>query len=464
MFDDAKADLIDALSDDNVALPLDDALGAIDGANLLAEQAIDEHATVETRDGQDWVVAVGDREYPLPDDVGGEDAATAATDGGAAAADAADDAQDLQTPRPPSAPAQQAVGAAGDTDTPAVETHELPTGLRVDVDPDALLVGEPTGDEIKGMPVLENHHPEVPETHVDYTPVDVPGTQSTDVSRDTEDLFYRAMALDKPVIFEGEHGTGKNQAVDSFASVVNLPVYRQEFGADITVMDMVGEKDLDGRGGTYYILGKAAKAALFGGIYLADEIAMAEGSVTSYLHPLFEDPHKRELELRGTGITLKPLPAGEEWDPAEHLGRYIHPSFRAVGTTNPLGYADVSEMNDALRSRCTVIPHPHLAESEGDTDGIRAECELLAEETGCDPDDDVVETLVRTAAVLREARREADAIQTAVGHRELRDAIDLAGPDQQFMSLKEAALVELPTQAQLKSDQQYIRDAIEDEM
>ncbi len=331
-------------------------------------------------------------------------------------------------------------------------------GLRVDVNPERLLAGTPTGETHAGLRELTDGHPAMPEIDVPYFPASLDG-----VPRDTEETFYRALSLDKPVILEGEAGTGKNHLVRSAAATVNLPVYRQEFGADTSVLDVVGEKDLDGQGGTYYILGQAAKAAIFGGIYVADELNMATGSVTAYLHPLYEDRGKRELHLRGVGRTLRDLPAEESWESETHLGRYIHPDFHATATINPLHYADTAELNDALRSRCVVIEHPYLAASETDTAGIATEVELLKTETGA-TDEDRLTDLVRFAAVLREARREANAITTPIGHRELRDTVEMAGPDEAFMTYDEAARVKFVGQAAMKSDKQFIRDAIVDEL
>lgn len=342
-------------------------------------------------------------------------------------------------------------------DSPVDQFHDL-HGLRVDVDPDRLLVGEPTGETRRRLPVLEPGHPAIPRTSVPYFP-----TTPAGATEDTEALFYRALALEKPVILEGEAGTGKNHLIRTVADSVNLPVYRQEFGADTSLFDVVGEKDLDGRGGTYYILGEAAKAAVFGGIYVADELNMATGSVTAYLHPLFEDRGKRELHLRGVGRTLRDLPPETAWDPENHLGRYIHPHFYATATINPLDYADTKELNDALRSRCIVIEHPYLASSEDDEDGILTEVELLKAETGA-TDDDRLTDLVRLAAVLREARREANAITTPIGHRELRDTVEMAGPEEEFMSYASAARVKFVGQAATKSDKQFVRDAIADEL
>lgn len=467
MFDEARQQLTDALATNNAALPLADAEAAIDGGSLMVEQVIKQYTQTEEQGDTTYVTAMLDEDgqveasFPI-EDAGSEDQQTdedtddqqeEQADAEAAEADA-EPTEDAVDPSDDDIAARAARGAEGDED--AADTYEV-NGLRIDVDPTRLLAGTPTGDDIYGAPKLHNDHPKVPETTVPYHPVTPDG-----ITRDTEALFFRSLARELPIILEGEAGTGKNQLVRSAGTRLNLPTYRQEFGVDTTVFDMVGEKDLHPDGGTYYILGKAAKAAMFGGVYVADEIAMATGSVTSYLHPLFEDRGSRELELRGTGRTLRDLPEGVDWDPSEHLGRYIHPNFYAVGTTNPLGYADVQEMNDALRSRCMVIEHPYLAEHEDDTGGIEDEAQLLADETDCDPDD--VFQLVRCAAVIRESREEQNTPQTPLGHRELRDTVELAGPSEDFMSYAEAARIKMVGQAQLPKDKDFIRDTIEDEL
>lgn len=447
MFDTARDELGDALAKNGEALTVEEATEAISFSGLAAEQALDQHATFAEEDGQKYVVASTDtREFGLPSD-GSED--TAEDDDTAAQSDTTTDTtQDTTTARETAETTD--VDLTGDEK----DYYNL-NGIRIDVNPAQALAGTPTGRDIHGAPVLTNSHPEVPETDIPYYPVDLG-------ERDTEDIFYRLVGCHKPIILEGEAGTGKNQLVASAASKLNLPMYRQEFGADTSVMDVVNDRDLDGDGGTYNILGKAAKTAVFGGVYVADEINMATGSVTSYLHPLFEDRGGRELELRGTGRTLHDLPKGVEWDPEKHLGRYIHPHAYFVGTCNPLHYADTVEMNDALRSRCTVIQHPYLATHEDDTKGIETEARLVADETGANPDD--VESVVRMAAVLREARRESNALQTPIGHREIRDTVELAGPAEEFMTYKAAADVKMVGQASLKQDKQYIRDTIAEEL
>lgn len=461
MFDEAKADLKEALTQKGTALTESEAIAAVGGGKLMAEQVLNQHAVTEEVDGTEYVVGItgeSDR-YETPQSNGqpvqeaeNENETEESTE------ESDDDSTSTET---------VSLTSTGD----AQEFFEV-NGITIDVDPEQALAGQRTDDRIYGAPKLTNHHPAVPDTQVPYYPADLPGGE-----RDTEDAFFRDIALGIPVILEGDHGSGKNQLVRSVASRLNLPMERQEFGADTSVMDVVGEKDLDGEDGTYYILGKAAKIAMFGGIYVADEINMAGGSVTSYLHPLFEDHGSRELELRGTGRTLRDLPDGVEWDPEKHVGKYIHPDAYFVGTCNPLDYADTNPMNDALRSRCHVIEHPHLAEDEDDDEGVEQEAKLVVDEVKADDrlmeladdfnDDGLVsrvKPLVRLAAVLREARREGNAIQTPIGHREIRDTVKLAGPSEEFQSFESAAKSKFVGQAALKQDKQYIEDTIEEEL
>ncbi|AOW80849.1 AAA domain (dynein-related subfamily) [Halodesulfurarchaeum formicicum] len=332
----------------------------------------------------------------------------------------------------------------GETD--AGEYHDL-AGIRVTLDPTGNLVGPPTGDSYHGLPVREPGPAQVPDVRTAYHPA------SMTAGRDSEQIIARALGeMDKPVLLEGEAGTGKNTAVLTLAGRTNRPVTRMNFGADTTIFDLVGEKDLVG-GETVYVLGELAKAALFGWVFVGDEINMAEGDITSHLHAICEEVGRRRLTLRGTGRTLTDLPPGVEWDPEKHLGRYIHPAFRFVGTANPLSYAGTSEMNDAFRSRFVVLPIEYLPPEE--------EAELLVEETGVDPER--ASDLTTMAERLREAHRR-DELETPISHRELLKVVELAGPEEQFMSIGEAARLVLVGHATLKLDKATIRDTITAEL
>ncbi len=330
--------------------------------------------------------------------------------------------------------------------TEGEDYHDL-AGLRVTVDPATYRVGRPKAESVHGLTVLEPSTPPIPDVRTSYYP------SRMSESRDSAEVIARALGhLDKPVLLEGEAGTGKNTAILTLARRTNRPVTRMNFGADTTVFDLVGEKDIVG-GDTVYILGELAKAAVFGWIFVADEVNMAEGDITSHLHAICEESGRRRLNLRGTGRTLTDIPAEQDWDPETHLGRYIHPEFRFVGTANPLTYAGTSDMNDAFRSRFVVLPVEYLPPEE--------EADLLVEETGVDPE--LAERLTRVAEQLREAHRR-DELETPISHRELLKTVEMAGPDETFMPLAEAARLVMVGHADLKLDKATIRDTITAEL
>lgn len=368
-------------------------------------------------------------------------------------AEAADVAgKDLQTAgdgsRPSGVPAATATDASahGRRLVEGEDYHDL-AGMRVTVEPEANRVGRPTGETVHGLSVLEASSPPVPDVQTPYYPA-----RMSD-SRNSEEVIARALGrMDKPVLLEGEAGTGKNTAILTLAGRTNRPVTRMNFGADTTVFDLVGEKDIVG-GDTVYILGELARAAVFGWIFVADEVNMAEGDITSHLHAICEESGRRRLNLRGTGRTLTDLPADVEWDPEAHLGRYIHPEFRFVGTANPLTYAGTSDMNDAFRSRFVTLPVEYLPPG--------AEASLLVEETGVD--EAIAEQLTRVAEQLREADRR-DELETPISHRELLKTVEMAGPDEEFMPVAEAARLVMVGHADLKLDKATIRDTITAEL
>jgi nitric oxide reductase NorQ protein len=320
-------------------------------------------------------------------------------------------------------------------------------GLRVTIDPTEHLAGRPTDRTFEGIPIREPGPKQVPSVRTPFRSAEMAA------ERETRAVLARALEeLDKPVLLEGEAGTGKNTAILTLADRTNHPVTRMNFGADTTIFDLVGEKDLVG-GDTVYVPGELAKAALFGWIFVADEINMAEGDVTSQLHAICEDVGRRRLNLRGTGRTLTDLPPDVEWDPDRHLGRYIHPAFRFVATANPLSYAGTKELNDAFRSRFVVLPVEYLPPE--------AEARLLEQETGVDQE--TAERLASVAERLREAHRR-DELETPISHRELLKVIELAGPEGEFMPIAAAARLVLVGHATLALDEATIRDTIDAEL
>ncbi|MFB6183568.1 MAG: AAA family ATPase, partial [Haloarculaceae archaeon] len=136
---------------------------------------------------------------------------------------------------------------AGTGGTAGADYHRL-NGLRVTVDPDGMRVGSPTDETVNGLTVLGEADASTPDLRTPYYPTEMAA------ERDSKEVIARAMGeLGKPVLLEGEAGTGKNTAIMHICQRTNRPLTRMNFGADTTVFDLVGEKDLVG-GDTVYIL------------------------------------------------------------------------------------------------------------------------------------------------------------------------------------------------------------------
>lgn len=480
MIEDARSDLIDALADEQRPIPVDDARDIAGDNKIVAESVINQHAQTDTYDGEEYVVSVeGGPTYTVNDLTDADDSAEAAE----SAESAEEDEQDPDT-SDDSETAQATAQAGSWEETGDRDLYEV-NGLRIDVDPAEMLVGQPTGEEFERVPKLTNGHDRIPNEPSSYMAIPIGG------GRTSKEAIGRVMGeMNRPLLLEGEAGSGKNLAIDVFEFETNRPKYRINFGTDTSVFDLVGEKDLiDGE--SYYILGKLAKPAMFGGTVIFDEVNMVSGDVSSFVHGVTEEPGSRSLELRGAGITLTDLPvsqdeierygswydaAREKWDPEQHVGRYIHPEFRVTATANPLGYADTKSMNAAFRDRFVVLEHPYLtqtSESEGpSTDalntptnpqkGIQREAALLTEETGV-PEETAL-ALVDTVAVLREAREQNSAISCPVTHRTLLKTVEFAGPNEEFMPFRDAFEIVLTGHASTPQDRQYISDTIADEL
>lgn len=462
MFENARDDLIDALTANNAPLLLADAKDLFDN-EIMAESAINQYATTaETDDGETYITSIEngpsfglDAIDATVDDDDDEDASEEPV----TEEPVEDDPEPSPEPEPTPAATQSGSWAADDD----LEIYDV-NGISITKDPSEQLAGEPTGDEWYGLPVLTNGHDGVPNETTPYFPVEVqPG------NRDSEEWAGRVLGtLVRPLLLEGEAGTGKNRLIARAASATNRVTKRTNFGSDVSVFDLVGEKEI-GDGETYYILGDLAEAAMFGHVSIWDEVNMVTGDVSSFLHGLAEEPGNRSLELRGTGVTLTDIPvsddeidaagswyeaAREKWNADDHLGKYIHPEFRVTATCNPLDYADTKEMNDAFRDRFVVVEHPYL-----DPD---MEARLLAEETGADPSD--VESLTRLAKTLRDGREQSNLISCPITHRSLLKTVEMAGADESFMNFREAALNVMVDHASTKQDKQNIADAVRDEL
>lgn len=460
MFQEVTNELADLLNSADKPIPVDDARETVSSGDLVFESALSQSGHTTERDGTEFLTGLDDG--PSVEFGGSSDESDDTSDSASeTVSEGSDDEEDPDD--------SEASGIAPEPAVPPQNATEVTLydlgGIDITHDPEKELVGEPTGEDWNGVPVLADGHDKVPTASTAYMPVEIePG------NRDSEEWMTRVLGGEtpRPLLFVGDAGCGKNTAFSHLAAQTNRPTQRINFGSDVSVFDLVGEKEI-GDGVTYYILGDLAVAAAFGHFAILDEVNMVTGDVSSFLHGLAEEPGDRSLELRGTEVTLTDIPVSDEereehggwysaarakWDPDQHLGRYIHPEFRVAATANPISYSDTKMMNSAFRDRFVVVDHPYL-----DAKGERA---LLADETGVDPSD--VAGLVRVANTLRQARSQSNAIETPIGHRPLVQTVDMAGPDESWMSFREAALTVLPGKAQQPNAKTYIADTIRDNL
>ncbi len=460
MFDKAKQDIIDALESKEQPITMDEARESVSDGAIVAESAINQFGTTVEHDGQKFVVGMESGPSYTVNDIGQSEGSADAAEQTYTGVEPEQD--ESPSPQPETSPAPSHGGQWESDDD--VDLYEV-NGIKITLNPERELAGEPTGDDWYGLPKLTNGNDRIPNVTTPYFPVAVePG------NRDTEEWMGRVLggSNPRPMLFEGEAGTGKNTAFSKAANVTNRVTQRINFGSDVSVFDLVGEKEI-ANGETYYVLGDLARAAMFGHMAILDEVNMVTGDVSSFIHGVAEEPGNRSLEIRGTEVTLTDIPvtadeidryggwyeaARNKWNAEEHLGKYIHPEFRVGATCNPLDYADTKSMNDAFRDRFVVVEHPYLSP--------KREAALLAEETDADPDD--VRALTHLANVLREARERANAHQTPITHRSLLKTVEMAGPEEEWMSYRDAALNVMVDHASTKKDKTYIRDTVKDEL
>lgn len=139
------------------------------------------------------------------------------------------------------------------------------------------------------------------------------------------DLLKKVMvglALNKPTLLWGMHGTGKTTIIQQAAARTRRPVMRIQHTINMEESHVLGQwvvKD----GSTEFQLGPLALAMINGWVYIADEYDFAMPSVTAVYQPVLE----------GQPLLIKDAPP--------HLRKIIpHPDFRFFATGNTNGCGD----------------------------------------------------------------------------------------------------------------------------
>lgn len=129
----------------------------------------------------------------------------------------------------------------------------------------------------------------------------------------------------------GDSGGGKTTVIQKVAYILGLPFYLQVFDKYMDPDRILGTWVPNGDGTFRFELSPFMKAFKYGGLYLADEINMTTGDVTSLFHSVLD------------GQDIVTIPAT-----GEVVER--HPLFRMAGAVNE-SYAGTKPLNKAFLSR-----------------------------------------------------------------------------------------------------------------
>ena len=195
-----------------------------------------------------------------------------------------------------------------------------------------------------------------PETRAKF-----PGVAWTRDMRRLAVLVSHAWTHQEPVLMVGETGCGKTTVVDIISSIKNIPLYSLSCHNNTESGDFLGglRPDREGRSSLLFqwVDGPLVQAMKTGGVFLADEISLADDSVLERMNSVLEPEREillaekigQEMEAQ-PGLTTEIVAAGE--------------GFRFVGTMNPGGDYGKKELSPALRNRFTEVWCPSTTTAE----------------------------------------------------------------------------------------------------
>ena len=175
---------------------------------------------------------------------------------------------------------------------------------------------------------------------------------------DEIEMYEAAYEARMPVMLKGPTGCGKSRFVEHMAYKLDKPLITVACNEDMTASDLVGRFLLD-KDGTHWQDGPLTTAARIGAICYLDEVVEARQDTTVVIHPLTD--HRRNLPLDKKGELVE-----------------AHEDFQLVISYNPGYQSLMKDLKQSTKQRFAALDFDYPAEE--------LEVEIVATESGCDPD------------------------------------------------------------------------------
>jgi len=173
-------------------------------------------------------------------------------------------------------------------------------------------------------------------------------------------LLGQAWGHKEPVLLVGETGCGKTTVVEVIAKLNNIQLFSLNCHNNTESSDFLGglrpDRAEQSKMLFQWVDGPLVQAMRSGGVFLADEISLADDSVLERMNSVLEP--EREILLAEK--------IGQEMDGNEGSTEKVvaKETFRFVGTMNPGGDYGKKELSPALKNRFTEIWCPGLSNSK----------------------------------------------------------------------------------------------------
>ena len=191
-----------------------------------------------------------------------------------------------------------------------------------------------------------------------------PGLAWTADMRRLAVLLAHAWHHKEPVLLVGETGCGKTTVVEVLAKMMGSSVFSLSCHNNTESADLLGglrpDRDKTGQNSLLFqwVDGPLVQAMKTGGVFLADEISLADDSVLERMNSVLEPEREillaekigQEMEAKGNTVTTEAVVAED--------------GFRFVGTMNPGGDFGKKELSPALRNRFSEIWCPSLSSKD----------------------------------------------------------------------------------------------------